>query len=313
MRILVSDGVIPSNENRGYVLRRIIRRAIRHGNMLGAEGTFFWKLVAPLIDVMGAAGEELKSQQAQVEQVLKTEEEQFAKTLERGLALLDEELNKLEGDTLDGETVFRLYDTFGFPMDLTADVCRERNLKIDEAGFEAAMEQQRQRARDASGFGADYNNVIRIDSASAFKGYDALELNAAVTAIFVDGQPADEIRAGQNGVIVLDETPFYGESGGQVGDTGEIKGDNISFTVSDTQKYGQAIGHIGQLASGHLRVGDRVAAQVDEARRARIRLNHSATHLLHAALRQCWVRMSRRKARWSTTNTCASTSRILKR
>lgn len=283
---LVSDGVIPSNENRGYVLRRIIRRAIRHGNMLGAQGTFFWKLVAPLIEVMGAAGDELKSQQSQVEQVLKTEEEQFAKTLERGLALLDEELAKLQGDTLDGETVFRLYDTFGFPVDLTADVCRERDLKIDEAGFEQAMEQQRQRARDASGFGTDYNNVIRIDAASTFKGYDQLELTAAVKAIFVDGKPADEIAAGQEGVIVLDETPFYGESGGQVGDTGELKGSNAIFTVTDTQKYGQAIGHVGKLASGHLRVGDRLAAHVDEARRARIRLNHSATHLLHAALRQ---------------------------
>ncbi|MFS2225364.1 alanine--tRNA ligase [Pantoea sp. B65] len=283
---LVADGVIPSNENRGYVLRRIIRRAVRHGNMLGADGTFFYKLVAPLIAVMGSAGEELKAQQAQVEQVLKTEEEQFAKTLERGLALLDEELEQLQGDTLDGETVFRLYDTFGFPVDLTADVCRERNLKIDEAGFERAMEQQRRRARDASGFGTDYNNVIRIDSASAFKGYEQLELKAAVTAIFVDGQQADEIAAGQEGVIVLDETPFYGESGGQVGDTGELKGNNALFAVNDTQKYGQAIGHIGKLLSGHLRVGDRLDAQVDEARRARIRLNHSATHLLHAALRQ---------------------------
>lgn len=283
---LIADGVIPSNENRGYVLRRIIRRAVRHGNMLGAQGTFFWKLVAPLIDVMGAAGEDLAKQQAQVEQVLKTEEEQFAKTLERGLALLDEELTKLQGDTLDGETVFRLYDTFGFPADLTADVCRERNLKIDEAGFEQAMEQQRQRAREASGFSADYNNVIRVDDASTFKGYDQLELTATVKAIFVEGQPAQEILAGQEGVIVLDETPFYGESGGQVGDTGQLQGESALFTVTDTQKYAQAIGHIGKLTSGTLRVGDRLAAHVDETRRARIRLNHSATHLLHAALRQ---------------------------
>ncbi|MFG1173602.1 alanine--tRNA ligase [Erwiniaceae bacterium CAU 1747] len=283
---LIADGVIPSNENRGYVLRRIIRRAVRHGNMLGAKGTFFYKLVAPLIKVMGAAGEDLQRQQAQVEQVLKSEEEQFAKTLERGLALLDDELEKLQGDTLDGETVFRLYDTFGFPVDLTADVCRERHLKIDEEGFERAMEQQRQRARDASGFGADYSSVISIDKASAFKGYDQLALNATVTAIFVNGQAATEITAGQEGVIVLDETPFYGESGGQVGDTGELKGENISFNVADTQKYGQAIGHSGKLTAGTLRIGDRLAAQVDEARRARIRLNHSATHLLHAALRQ---------------------------
>ncbi|QKJ88354.1 Alanine--tRNA ligase [Paramixta manurensis] len=283
---LIADGVIPSNENRGYVLRRIIRRAVRHGNMLGAKGSFFYKLVAPLISVMGAAGSDLQRQQSQVEQVLKTEEEQFAKTLERGLALLDEELANLQGDTLDGETVFRLYDTFGFPADLTADVCRERNLKIDEAGFEKAMESQRQRARESSGFGTDYNNVIRIDAASAFKGYDHLALKSAVTAIYVNGQPAEEISAGQEGVIVLDETPFYGESGGQVGDSGVLHGGNAEFAVKDTQKYGQAIGHIGQLLSGHLRVGDRLDAQVDEARRARIRLNHSATHLLHAALRQ---------------------------
>ena len=283
---LVADGVIPSNENRGYVLRRIIRRAVRHGNMLGAKGTFFYKLVAPLIAVMGSAGEELQRQQTQVEQILKTEEEQFAKTLERGLAMLDDELEKLQGDTLDGETVFRLYDTFGFPADLTADVCRERNLKIDEEGFERAMEQQRQRAREASGFSVDYSNVISIDDASEFKGYEQLALNATVTAIFVNGNVADEITAGQEGVVVLDETPFYGESGGQVGDTGELKGDNISFVVTDTQKYGQAIGHSGKLAVGTLRVGDRLAAEVDEARRARIRLNHSATHLLHAALRQ---------------------------
>lgn len=194
---LIADGVMPSNENRGYVLRRIIRRAVRHGNMLGAKETFFYKLVGPLIDVMGSAGEDLKRQQAQVEQVLKTEEEQFARTLERGLALLDEELAKLSGDTLDGETAFRLYDTYGFPVDLTADVCRERNIKVDEAGFEAAMEEQRRRAREASGFGADYNAMIRVDSASEFKGYDHLELNGKVTALFVDGKAVDAINAGQ--------------------------------------------------------------------------------------------------------------------
>ncbi|CAD6156490.1 alanine--tRNA ligase [Escherichia coli] len=283
---LIADGVMPSNENRGYVLRRIIRRAVRHGNMLGAKETFFYKLVGPLIDVMGSAGEDLKRQQAQVEQVLKTEEEQFARTLERGLALLDEELAKLSGDTLDGETTFRLYDTYGFPVDLTADVCRERNIKVDEAGFEAAMEEQRRRAREASGFGADYNAMIRVDSASEFKGYDHLELNGKVTALFVDGKAVDAINAGQEAVVVLDQTPFYAESGGQVGDKGELKGANFSFAVEDTQKYGQAIGHIGKLAAGSLKVGDAVQADVDEARRARIRLNHSATHLMHAALRQ---------------------------
>ncbi|RZM90203.1 MULTISPECIES: alanine--tRNA ligase [unclassified Escherichia] len=283
---LIADGVMPSNENRGYVLRRIIRRAVRHGNMLGAKETFFYKLVGPLIEVMGSAGEDLKRQQAQVEQVLKTEEEQFARTLERGLALLDEELAKLSGDTLDGETAFRLYDTYGFPVDLTADVCRERNIKVDEAGFEAAMEEQRRRAREASGFGADYNAMIRVDSASEFKGYDHLELNGNVTALFVDGKAVDAINAGQEAVVVLDQTPFYAESGGQVGDKGELKGANFSFAVEDTQKYGQAIGHIGKLAAGSLKVGDAVQADVDEARRARIRLNHSATHLMHAALRQ---------------------------
>ena len=265
---LVADGVIPSNENRGYVLRRIIRRAIRHGNMLGAKDTFFWKLVAPLIDV------------------LKTEEEQFARTLERGLALLDEELSKLKGDTLDGETAFRLYDTYGFPVDLTADVCRERNIKVDEAGFEAAMEEQRRRARESSGFGADYNAMIRVDGASEFKGYDHLELNGKVTALFIDGKAVDSVSAGQEAVVILDQTPFYAESGGQVGDKGELKGAGFSFAVSDTQKYGQAIGHIGKVASGTLKVGDAVQADVDEARRQRIRLNHSATHLMHAALRQ---------------------------
>ncbi|EBO9890564.1 alanine--tRNA ligase [Salmonella enterica subsp. enterica serovar Rubislaw] len=280
---LVADGVLPSNENRGYVLRRIIRRAVRHGN---TKETFFYKLVGPLIEVMGSAGEELKRQQAQVEQVLKTEEEQFARTLERGLALLDEELAKLQGDTLDGETAFRLYDTYGFPVDLTADVCRERNIKVDEAGFEAAMEEQRRRAREASGFGADYNAMIRVDSASEFKGYDHLELNGKVTALFVDGKAVEAINAGQEAVVVLDQTPFYAESGGQVGDKGELKGAGFTFAVDDTQKYGQAIGHLGKLSAGALKVGDAVQADVDEARRARIRLNHSATHLMHAALRQ---------------------------
>lgn len=283
---LVSDGVTPSNEGRGYVLRRIIRRAIRHGNMLGAKETFFYKLVGPLVEVMGAAGEELHRQQALVEQVLKTEEEQFARTLERGLALLDEELANLKGDTLDGETAFRLYDTYGFPVDLTADVCRERNLKVDEAGFEAAMEEQRRRARESSGFGADYNSMIRVDSATAFKGYDHTDLTAKVTALFVDGKAVEQITAGQEAVVVLNETPFYAESGGQVGDKGAIKGNGIDFAVNDTQKYGQAIGHLGKLVSGVVKVGDSVKAEVDEERRSRIRLNHSATHLLHAALRQ---------------------------
>ncbi|MDN0123024.1 alanine--tRNA ligase [Yersinia aleksiciae] len=283
---LISDGVIPSNENRGYVLRRIIRRAIRHGNMLGAKETFFYKLVAPLIAVMGSAADELKHQQAMVEQVLKTEEEQFARTLERGLALLDEELSKLTGDTLDGETAFRLYDTYGFPVDLTADVCRERNLKVDEAGFEQAMEAQRRRARESSGFGADYNSLIRVDSASQFSGYDHVHQQATVTALFRNGEAVDEIREGEEAVVVLNQTPFYGESGGQVGDTGELKNATATFVVADTQKYGQAIGHLGKLTHGTLRVNHSIDAQVDATRRNRIRRNHSATHLLHAALRK---------------------------
>lgn len=283
---LISDGVIPSNENRGYVLRRIIRRAIRHGNMLGAKDTFFYKLVAPLIEVMGPAAEELKQQQAMVEQLLKTEEEQFARTLERGLALLDEELSALQGDTLDGEIAFRLYDTFGFPLDLTADVCRERNLKVDEAGFEKAMDIQRRRARESSGFSADYNSMVRVNGVTQFSGYEHVERHSNVVALFVDGQSVEEIQAGVNAIAILDDTPFYGESGGQVGDKGELKTAAGIFTVSDTQKYGKAIGHQGALSTGKLRVGDSVDAQVDVARRDRIRLNHSATHLLHAALRQ---------------------------
>ncbi|WP_241612340.1 alanine--tRNA ligase [Rosenbergiella epipactidis] len=283
---LIADGVVPSNENRGYVLRRIIRRAVRHGNMLGAQQSFFYKLVQPLIDVMGSAGDELRQQQQHVESVLKAEEEQFAKTLERGLALLDEELAALQGDTLQGEIVFRLYDTFGFPADLTADVCRERDLKIDEAGFEAAMEAQRQRARQASGFSADYNAQIRVEKEGEFKGYDQLSFPATVSEIFVDGQSVPTLLPGQSAVVILDKTPFYGESGGQVGDTGIISTEQGEFTVEDTQKYGKSPGHLGHLTTGELQVGQQVNAQVDEARRAKIRLNHSATHLLHAALRQ---------------------------
>lgn len=283
---LAADGVMPSNEGRGYVLRRIIRRAVRHGNMLGAKEAFFYKLVAPLIAVMGSAGAELARQQSLVEQVLKTEEEQFARTLERGLAMLDDELSKLSGDMLDGETVFRLYDTYGFPADLTADVCRERNLKIDEAGFEAAMENQRRRARESSGFGANYNSLIRVDGETQFAGYDHLDLQAKITALFVDGKSVEQVAGGQSAVIILDETPFYAESGGQVGDRGQLKGKGFVFEVSDTQKYGQASGHQGEVIDGVLKVGDGVEAVVDSARRARIRLNHSATHLLHAALRQ---------------------------
>ncbi|EMT6575160.1 MULTISPECIES: alanine--tRNA ligase [Providencia] len=283
---LVSDGVIPSNEGRGYVLRRIIRRAVRHGYMLGAKDTFFYKLVAPLINVMGSAADELGRQQAMVEKVLKTEEEQFARTLERGLQLLDEELASLKGDTLDGEAAFRLYDTYGFPIDLTADVCRERNIKVDEEGFERAMEDQRRRARESSGFGADYNSLIKVDKRSEFSGYQYDEQQATITALYKDGQPVDSLNAGEEGLVILDKTAFYAESGGQVGDTGYLNNDSVSFKVTDTQKYGQAIGHIGKVEAGTLVVNHRITAFVDSARRDAIRLNHSATHLLHAALRQ---------------------------
>ncbi|EYU16259.1 alanine--tRNA ligase [Photorhabdus aegyptia] len=283
---LICDGVVPSNENRGYVLRRIIRRAIRHGNMLGAKDTFFYKLVAPLIDVMGAAGEELKRQQTIVEQILKTEEEQFARTLERGLQLLDDELAKLSGDILDGETAFRLYDTYGFPVDLTADVCRERNISVDEAGFALAMENQRRRARESSGFGTDYNELIKVDERSDFSGYDHNEQQAIVTAIFRDGESVDQIQAGEEAIVILDKTAFYAESGGQVGDSGILSNADCAFCVIDTQKYGQAIGHIGKLEKGTLSVNRNINAVIDIERRDAIRLNHSATHLLHAALRQ---------------------------
>ncbi|MBG6041988.1 alanine--tRNA ligase [Proteus mirabilis] len=283
---LVCDGVIPSNEGRGYVLRRIIRRAVRHGYMLGAKDTFFYKLVAPLIEVMADAGKELKNQQEIVEKVLKTEEEQFARTLERGLQLLDEELEKLTGDTLAGETAFRLYDTYGFPLDLTADVCRERNIKVDEEGFELAMEEQRKRARESSGFGTDYNELIKVDSRSDFSGYDHDEQQGTINAIFHNGQTVTELKAGEEGIIFLDKTAFYAESGGQVGDKGLLIGKDSQFEVTDTQKYGKAIGHIGKVLSGSFIVNHKINAVIDVARRDAIRLNHSATHLLHAALRQ---------------------------
>ncbi|MEQ4899890.1 alanine--tRNA ligase [Proteus vulgaris] len=283
---LICDGVIPSNEGRGYVLRRIIRRAVRHGYMLGAKDTFFYKLVAPLIEVMAEAGEELKRQQVTVEKVLKTEEEQFARTLERGLQLLDEELAQLTDDVLPGETAFRLYDTYGFPLDLTADVCREINIKVDEKGFDLAMEEQRKRARESSGFGTDYNSLIKVDSRSDFSGYDHNEQQGTVTAIFRNGQSVTELKAGEEGIIFLNKTAFYAESGGQVGDKGVLTSKDSQFEVTDTQKYGKAIGHIGKVNVGSFIVNHKINATIDIARRDAIRLNHSATHLLHAALRQ---------------------------
>lgn len=283
---LVSDGVMPSNEGRGYVLRRIIRRAVRHGHMLGAKDTFFYKLVGTLIAVMGSAADELQQQQALVEKVLRLEEEQFARTLERGLALLDGALADLQGNVLDGETAFKLYDTYGFPLDLTADVCRERNITVDEAGFEKEMKVQRERAQAANNFGADYNSMIRVDGQTEFHGYTTTAHQGQVVALFREGQSVEQLHAGEEAIIVLNETPFYAESGGQVGDSGLLLADGVEFMVTDTQKYGQAFGHVGKLMSGSVTVGDTLQAEVDAARRQSIRLNHSATHLLHAALRK---------------------------
>lgn len=282
---LIVDGVMPSNEGRGYVLRRIIRRAVRHGNKLGATGAFFYKLVGPLAEVMGSAGEELKKQQAVVEKVLKIEEENFGRTLDRGMAILNDALEALDGKVLDGETVFKLYDTYGFPADLTNDVARERGFSIDEEGFEAAMEAQRQRAREAGQFGTDYNAVIKVDGESAFTGYGATEGEGLITNIFVDGMASEALATADEAVIILDQTPFYAESGGQCGDTGFLITGAGKFEVIDTQKYGAAIGHRGKLVDGTLSVGDTVDAKVDAERRQAIALNHSATHLLHEALR----------------------------
>ena len=283
---LVADGVIPSNEGRGYVLRRIIRRAVRHGHLLGAKEAFFYKLVPTLIEVMEDAGKQVKEKQANVEKLLRLEEEQFARTLERGLVLLDEALAGVKNGVLSGETAFKLYDTYGFPLDLTADVCRERDIKIDEAGFEREMEAQRLRAQSASQFGMDYNNIIRVEGTTQFEGYTTSETHAKVTALFYDGKAVERIEAGQSAVVILDNTPFYAEMGGQIGDSGNLQNETVYFDVKDTQKYGQVFGHIGELTRGTLSVGQTVNAKVDEQRRQNTALNHSATHLLHSALRQ---------------------------
>ena len=283
---LISDGVLPSNEGRGYVLRRIIRRAVRHGHMLGAKGIFFYKLVKPLIDVMGSAAVELAKNQKIVEDALKIEEEQFLKTLERGLFLLDQELVKITDSVLPGDVAFKLYDTFGFPLDLTADVCREKNITIDEDRFNQCMEEQRKRARESSAFSVDYSNVIKLDDKTEFLGYQATEASAKVIAIFQNGQKVESANAGDEAIIILDKTPFYGESGGQIGDKGILTSAKAEFTVLDSQKYGKSIGHIGTLVKGSLKVGDLVTAAIDVELRERIRRNHSATHLLQAALQQ---------------------------
>ena len=283
---LIADGVNPSNEGRGYVLRRIIRRAVRHGNKLGATGSFFYKMLQPLIEVMGEAYPELAAQQARIEAQLIKEEEQFAKTLEQGLKLLEGELAQLKGNVIPGETVFKLYDTYGFPTDLTADIARERDLTIDEAGFEVEMAAQRQRARDAGKFAVDYNSIVKVEGETQFDGYDATQGQGQIVAIYKDGVQVDEIYEGDEALIVLNQTPFYAESGGQIGDTGIFKNDTGIFEVQDTKKSGGAFVHQGIVTMGSLKAAQNVEATVKADIRAATARNHSATHLLHAALRQ---------------------------
>ncbi|ENV09050.1 alanyl-tRNA synthetase [Acinetobacter higginsii] len=283
---LIADGVNPSNEGRGYVLRRIIRRAVRHGNKLGATGSFFYKMLQPLIEVMGDAYPELAAQQARIEAQLLKEEEQFAKTLEQGLKLLEGELAQLKGNVIAGETVFKLYDTYGFPTDLTADIARERDLTIDEAGFEVEMAAQRQRARDAGKFAVDYNSIVKVEGETQFDGYEATQGQGQIVAIYKDGVQVDEINEGDEALIVLNQTPFYAESGGQIGDTGIFKNDTGIFEVQDTKKSGGAFVHQGIVTMGSLKATQNIEATVKADIRAATARNHSATHLLHAALRQ---------------------------
>nr|WP_168461303.1 alanine--tRNA ligase [Acinetobacter sp. A1] len=283
---LIADGVNPSNEGRGYVLRRIIRRAVRHGNKLGATGSFFHKMLKPLIEVMGDAYPELAAQQARIEAQLLKEEEQFAKTLEQGLKLLEGELAQLKGSVIPGEVVFKLYDTYGFPTDLTADIARERELTIDEAGFEVEMAAQRQRARDAGKFAVDYNSIVKVEGDTQFDGYDATAGEGQIIAIYKDGEQVDEVVEGDEALIVLNQTPFYAESGGQIGDTGLFKNETGIFEVQDTKKSGGAFVHQGIVTMGSLKAAQTVEAIVKADIREATARNHSATHLLHAALRQ---------------------------
>ncbi len=282
---LIVDGVLPSNEGRGYVLRRIIRRAVRHGYQLGVKEVFFYKIVAALVKVMGEAYPELVAKQAIVEKALQEEEQQFARTLENGMAILEKAIAGLDGDTLPGDTVFKLYDTYGFPVDLTADVARESDLKLDMEGFEAAMQVQREQARAAGNFSAADKLELDGVAVTEFLGYDSLAASAAVTAIYVDGGAVDTLSAGQTATLVLSSSPFYGESGGQIGDTGVLVANGAEFRVDDTQKQNDVLLHRGELISGSLSVGVPVEAQVKEDSRRAITLNHSATHLMHAALR----------------------------
>ena len=283
---LITDGVVPSNEGRGYVLRRIIRRAVRHGHMLGTEGAFFYKLVSPLIEVMGQAYPELAAAQTNIEKVIKTEEDRFAETLETGMSILNQAISDLQGNVIDGPTAFRLYDTYGFPFDLTADIAREKGLSVDQDGFDAEMEKQRQRARSSSHFADAEASHIHIEGCTEFTGYSLLEANSNIAAIYQDNEAVSVINEGGNAVIILDKSPFYAESGGQVGDTGQLMAGRTIFEIKDTQKLGEdVIGHIGHLRAGELKKNTPVIAAVDTEKRKATALNHSATHLLHAALK----------------------------
>jgi alanyl-tRNA synthetase len=283
---LITDGVLPGNEGRGYVLRRIIRRAIRHGKKLGVTDTFFHKLVEPLCAEMGDAYPELVKAKAHVAKVLEKEERRFAETLDQGMEILDEAINNLKGKELPGDVVFKLYDTYGFPVDLTADIARERELSIDQKGFETQMEAQRDRARAASKFGIGPDSGIKTDAATTFSGYEGTASTGKVLALYTKGEQVSSLGEGDEGALILDITPFYAESGGQVGDTGVIQTDTGSFLVADSQKSGRANVHFGKMQSGTLQTGDEVSTRVDGERRAAIVLNHSATHLMHAALRK---------------------------
>ncbi len=282
---MIVDGVVPSNEGRGYVLRRIIRRAIRHGHKLGQGEPFFYKLVKSLVKVMGEAYPELVKQQALVEKLLKQEEERFAETLDQGMSILEGVIAGLKSKEIPGETVFKLYDTYGFPVDLTADIARERGLTVDQAGFDKAMTGQRERARSAKSFAVDYGQVMNLEGETRFTGYGQLIDSCKVKDLYIGGESIESISAGQQGMIVLEQSPFYAESGGQVGDQGRLISSSAEFRVDDTQKQGRVFIHIGELVDGSLKQGDVIEAQVDAARRQATAFNHSATHLLHAVLR----------------------------
>ena len=283
---MITDGVQPSNEGRGYVLRRIIRRAIRHGHQLGLKDAFFYKLVGPLVEEMGDAFPEIAKAQSNVERTLKQEEARFADTLDKGLRILDQVIANMADKEIPGETVFLLYDTYGFPIDLTADIARERHLTIDIAGFEREMEAQRSRARSASQFSGGLSKQTTIDSETKFCGYEQIQNSSKISHILIDNDHVDQLHAGQQGIVVLEQSAFYAESGGQAGDIGQITTDNASFNVTDTHKQGKAFAHIGQLENGNLHIGDDVTAHIDESNRIATSLNHSATHLLHAALQK---------------------------